>query len=114
MADIKKLTLKEKLYQLRGMSLKDIINTYKWSRIGVELELHDPFLRPIVERQMEDRGIRYIKGFDPSDTAYTYALIKGSDDKISDFIKWFTSTDYRWGKAFNALFDKEILVLIKQ
>ena len=114
MGEIKKLTLKEKLYQLKSMSLKDIINTYKWSRIGLMLDLHDPFMRPVVEKEMNDRRIKFVKGFDPTDKAYTYALIEGKDKDIADFVKWFVKTEYYWGKMYNAIFDKEILVLMKK
>lgn len=111
---IPKLTIWQKIRVLIGMNFKDLIHNIGYARVGVSLDIHDPFTKKEVEKELDERGIKYLAGFDRTERAYTYALIKGDKTKIEDFIKWFTSTDYRYYVTKHALFDKDILTLVKQ
>ena len=96
------------------MSLKDIIANIRYAAIGVSVEITDPWQKREVEQKMRENNITFATGYNEITKRYCYALLKGKKKNITDFIKWFVSTDYRYYEMRHAIFKTKLLVLIKE
>lgn len=99
---------------MRLLSFKDLINNIRYAIKGLSIEVRDPFKKMEIEKQLAIHEIKYLgPSYDSSDGVYMYAIIGGKNEKIEEFIKWFTSSDYRYYVNKHAIFHTKLLCLVK-
>jgi len=96
------------------MKFKDLINNIRYAIIGVSIEITDPWQKKDVEQKMKENKITYVTGYNDYTRRYSYALIGGKSKNITEFIKWFVSTDYKYYYVPHAWFRTKLLVIIKE
>ena len=72
---------------------RDVINNINYARIGLQVEVRDPFKKAETEMELSKRGIRYLKGYYPFNRASVYGIIGGKKEDIKDFAKWYMATE---------------------
>lgn len=99
------------------LKLKQIVNTIKdninYAKIGLGINVHDPWFKNTVETELNNRGIKYISGYEPNDKFYEFAICGGKQEDINDFVKWFKSAgDWKYYFSKHAIFRSKITILV--
>ena len=74
--------------------VKDLINNIGYARQGVAIDVRDPFKKRLVEQDMNERGIKFCKGFFSSDSATVYGIVSGKEEDVRWLLqKYMNLTD---------------------
>lgn len=66
--------------------IRDLISNIGYARIGLALDVRDPFKKRFIEGEMKKRGIKYKQGYFSSDNSTVYAVIGGKREVIQEFV----------------------------
>lgn len=65
--------------------VRDVISNIGYARVGLALDVRDPFKKRFIEEEMQKRGIKYKQGYFSSDHSTVYAVIGGKREAIQAF-----------------------------
>ena len=71
----------------------DVISNINYARIGLQVEVRDPFKKAETEHELSKRGIRYCKGFYSFNRATVYGITGGRKKDITDFANWYLAVE---------------------
>ena len=96
--------------------VKDVINNINYARIGLQVEVKDPFKKEETERELSKRGIRFLKGYYSFRKASVYGIVGGRKKDIEDFAKWYMATEKNpaYYISFHRWFGTKICNIIRE
>lgn len=91
-------------------TFKDLVDNINYARIAAAIDVRDPFKKMVIEKELDNYNIKYVKGFSFSRSATIYALVGGKKQDIYNFVKWCLETYDNNGHYINrhAIFKTKI------
>ena len=69
--------------------MRDVINNIGYARMGLAVDVRDPFKKRVVEEELTKRGLKYCKGYFSEDSSIVYGICGGKKKDAEDFLRWY-------------------------